>query len=149
MNDPQNGSNCGLAHVLFSKRIFQGFTLRSIHTPYRGLCMVRRSRKRNRDPKGKLKGNGLDFFLRSVNDGQTLGVSIGPDISLLTAEILLSAVDGMLVKAINPAGFRYIDDYELGFLTRGEAENAKAVLQSILATFELALNPSEDRRTPG
>lgn len=38
-------------------------------------------------------GNRLDFILRQSQDGQTIGVGVGSDISRMTAEIVLSAVD--------------------------------------------------------
>jgi hypothetical protein len=50
-------------------------------------------------------------------DGQTHGIPIGPDTSLVVAEILLSSVDQSMLNA-HPdliSGFRYVDDYELSF----------------------------------
>lgn len=87
-------------------------------------------------------GNRLDVLVRSGQDGQTVGIPIGPDTSLVLAEILMQACDQEIIATLpGVRGYRFIDDYELGFRTRTEAENAFHLLEMILAGFELALNP--------
>lgn len=87
-------------------------------------------------------GNRIDALVRSGQDGQTVGIPIGPDTSLILAEILMQACDRELLSVLpNIRGYRFIDDYELGFRTRNEAENAFHILESILSGYELALNP--------
>lgn len=93
--------------------------------------------KRNR---GKTRSDRLDKALREATDGQTIGVPIGPDTSFLAAEIVLTAVDKILATKMPRRGHRYIDDYELAFATRSEAEEAQAVFEEVLAEFELAIN---------
>lgn len=89
-------------------------------------------------------GNRIDLLLRSAQDQQTIGVPIGPDTSLVVAEILLQASDRDLLQLIpDVRGHRYIDDYELGFRDRTDAENAYHVLGSVLSRYELALNPQK------
>lgn len=89
-----------------------------------------------------LYGNMLDKLLRAAQDQQTVGIPIGPDTSLVVAEIVLSAVDKELVKRIrNIRGLRYMDDFELYFPDPSAAENGLAVLQELLLEFELRLNP--------
>lgn len=88
-------------------------------------------------------GNRIDRLVRNGQDGQTMGIPIGPDTSLLLAEIILNALDARLAGNGITAGFRYIDDYELGFKTLSEAEEALAFLQEVLNDYELALNPSK------
>ncbi len=90
-----------------------------------------------------LIGNRLDRLVRNAQDGQTMGIPIGPDISLLIAEIILSAVDIVLYDRGIRHGFRYIDDYEFGFRTLSEAERTLAVLQEMLNEYELSLNPNK------
>jgi hypothetical protein len=92
-----------------------------------------------------LLGNRIDRLVRNGQDGQTMGIPIGPDTSLLLAEIILNALDTRLAGNGITAGFRYIDDYELGFKTLAEAEEALAFLQEVLNDYELALNPSKTR----
>src|SRR5262249_36909651 len=54
-------------------------------------------------------GNEIDRALRNAQDGQTLGIPVGPDSSLVIAEIIATAVDARLPRGMR--GFRYIDDY--------------------------------------
>ena len=93
----------------------------------------------------RLLGNRLDLLMRNAQDGQTIGIRIGPDTSLIVAEIILAAVDRELVRAVpRLRGFRFMDDYELT-LFRSHAELALARLQGALANCELALNPTKTR----
>ncbi len=92
-----------------------------------------------------LIGNKLDRLIRNAQDGQTMGIPIGPDTSLLIAEIILSALDAQLSSNGFRDGFRYIDDYEFGFKTLSDAEEALALLQEALNTYELALNPTKTK----
>lgn len=96
--------------------------------------------KKDRTP--KLIGNSLDAALRQAQDGQTVGIPIGPDSSMVLAECLLSAVEAKLsARMPGLQGYRFWDDIELVFGTQGEAEQAVGELQEILSEFELSLNP--------
>lgn len=89
-----------------------------------------------------LLGNALDQHLRAAQDQQTVGIPIGPDTSLVVAEIVLSAVDQELAGRIkNIRGLRYMDDIELFFPDPSAAETGLARLQEALLEFELRLNP--------
>jgi hypothetical protein len=92
-------------------------------------------------------GNQLDSALRTLNDGQTHGIPIGPDVSLLVAEVLLAAADQELLTECAGLvhGFRYVDDYELAFRKLSDAEKVLTELQGILAKYELTLNPRKTR----
>ena len=89
----------------------------------------------------RLIGNALDLIVRNSQDQQTLGIPIGPDCSLVIAEIILSTVDVDLVNGGLANGFRFLDDYEFGFATYSEAEQGLADLQGKLSAYELHLNP--------
>lgn len=65
---------------------------------------------------------------------------MGPDASLAIAEIIACAIDKQLKKS-GLSGIRFMDDYELGFVSRASAESGLARLEEILAEFELAINP--------
>jgi hypothetical protein len=91
-------------------------------------------------------GSDLDQALQHSQDGQTLGIAIGPDTSLIAAEIVLSAVDRALRKtgvADDGNALRFIDDYEMFYRTRSEAEDALSQLEGQLLAFQLNLNPSK------
>jgi hypothetical protein len=86
-------------------------------------------------------GNRIDYWVRMGQDQQTMGIPIGPDTSLVLSELLMQRCDDALVKRLPKlTGYRFIDDYELCFKTRTEAEDAYHVLESCLSDFELALN---------
>ena len=79
-----------------------------------------------------------------TQDRQTVGIPIGPDTSLVIAEIIMQRCDAaLLAKIPGVRGHRFIDDYELSFATRTDAENAFHALETCLADFELALNPKK------
>lgn len=85
-----------------------------------------------------LLGNKLDHWVQYGQDSQTRGIPIGPDTSLVVAEILLAAVDKRLETELGPLiGHRAIDDYELVFPRYSDAERAMAVFQAVLDEFEL------------
>lgn len=88
-------------------------------------------------------GGKSDKVLRNLQSQQTSGIPIGPDTSLVVAEVLLAAVDQQLVSLANGRlrGHRYIDDYELVASSRDEAENVLGLLEGALFDFQLALNP--------
>lgn len=94
---------------------------------------------------GGLFGNALDKFVRNGQGKQTIGIPIGPDTSLVIAETVLTAADLRLCGAIQTNGFRYMDDFEIGFNSYASAESALAAIQQILNEFELQLNPSKTK----
>jgi hypothetical protein len=96
-------------------------------------------KKRN---SSSLFGNDLDKWVRSTRDGQTLGIPIGPDTSIIIAEILTTAVDIELERRIGKLyGLRVIDDYLLFFKEKHLCEEALESLHDIFKDFELEMNP--------
>lgn len=91
----------------------------------------------------KLLGNVLDKLIRNSQDNQTIGIPIGPDISFLIAEMILSICDERLHKAKITNFTRYIDDYEFGCESLQTAESYRDKLQELLGEFELVLNPDK------
>ena len=84
----------------------------------------------------------LDLYTRNANDGQTVGIPIGPDTSLALGELILANVDVELLRSRSRIhGFRYYDDYELYAATRTDAEAGMSAIQGILADWQLAVNP--------
>jgi len=93
----------------------------------------------------KLLGNVLDKLIRHSQDNQTIGIPIGPDISFLIAEIILSVCDEQLHKSGITNYTRYIDDYEFGCESLRTAESYRDKLQELLGEFELVLNPDKTK----
>ena len=91
-------------------------------------------------------GNTLDKWIQKSQDGQTMGIPIGPDSSLVISEIILTSADRMLSAQLNNNRcFRYIDDYEIGCTSYAEAEQMLSRLQHILGEFELEVNSLKTR----
>lgn len=102
--------------------------------------------KAKTNKKFTLLGNKLDFLIRQGQDGQTIGIPIGPDTSLVLAELIMNKCDeSLLTKSSSVKGHRFIDDYELSFKTRTEAEEAFHQLETCLSDYELALNPKKTK----
>jgi len=118
----------------------------SVYTHSLSWAIHSRSKAKKKQRDYNLLGNRLDFWIRQAQDRQTRGIPIGPDTSRVLAELILTAVDKELTSRItNLHGFRAIDNYELSFRSRSEAEEALAILQTILSKFELQLNETKTK----
>jgi hypothetical protein len=97
--------------------------------------------------KANLLGNLLDDRSMSLQDGQTIGLPIGPDTSHILAELIGVAIDERLNAEFMtwPTGFRYVDDFFLFFSRREEAERALAAITKAASEFELHVNPAKTR----
>jgi hypothetical protein len=93
--------------------------------------------------KQQLWGGSLDFLFRDLQGRQSIGIPIGPDVSLIAAELLLARIDAEIQSRRMVDAVRYVDDYEFAVNTIGEAEEVLAVVQEVMAEYELAINPSK------
>ncbi|OCI97024.1 reverse transcriptase [Rhizobium sp. AC27/96] len=88
-------------------------------------------------------GNLLDLLSRNLQDGQTIGLPVGPDTSRFLAEIVGSAMDEQLRGRLGLSGgdaSRYIDDYTISTVDGQSGESILAALRQTAAHFELELN---------
>jgi hypothetical protein len=88
--------------------------------------------------------NLLDIYTRNVKFGETNGLLIGPHVSNLISEIILTAVDHELVNK----GFKYIrniDDYTCYAKNHEEAEEFINTLAHELKKYELTLNSKKSK----
>lgn len=87
-------------------------------------------------------GNRLDKLFQNANDGCTNGVPIGPVVSDIISEIVLSGVDRELSKSLknDVVVVRFKDDYRI--LAKGETEGRAVIkaLQAALKEYRLELN---------
>jgi hypothetical protein len=89
----------------------------------------------------------VDAYVRNAQNGQTMGIPIGPDSSLLLAELVLARVDQEFLARLTPSdrrtvrGFRYFDDYEIFARSRAEADRFGSILQGVLESWQLTINP--------
>lgn len=100
-----------------------------------------------------LIGNDLDRILRTGNSGQTVGIPIGPDTSLIIAELINCKIDEILqnkFKASNIKFFRFIDDIYIYCDSFAEAEKAFKFYQKTLSEYQLDINEekTEITKTP-
>jgi hypothetical protein len=99
-----------------------------------------------KDPKNLLLGNRLDVCTRESQDKQTGGIPIGPDTSFVLGEVISSAMDWHLQQALGNIplrGTRFIDDYNLYFENRGDAERGIAAIHGVARSFELEINDTK------
>lgn len=87
-------------------------------------------------------GNKIDSEVRNMQDGQTMGIPIGPLTSAIIQEIIGSAIDEefQILMGKNIPGFRYTDDMEYYFSTFEEANKALSIMTEILKRYNLDTN---------
>ncbi len=88
-------------------------------------------------------GNLLDLFCRNAQDGQTIGLPVGPDTSRLVAEVIASALDEKLSEIIQIEDLdasRYIDDYTIAVASGLSGDSLIAAVRQAAAFYELELN---------
>jgi hypothetical protein len=94
----------------------------------------------------ELTGNALDEDVRKMQDGQTIGIPIGPDTSRILSEIICSYIDQKLQSKIpDLRGIRVVDDYTLYFKNLSDLETARAMLFRLLKDVELDLNQAKEK----
>jgi hypothetical protein len=88
-------------------------------------------------------GNLIDLLCRNAQDGQTIGLPVGPDSSRLIAEVIASAIDqelGRNVEVSSRVASRYVDDYTISADSGTSGDSLIAALRQAAAAFELELN---------
>lgn len=91
-------------------------------------------------------GNKIDALARSCQDGQTIGVPVGPDTSRIISELMLAAVELQIPQRMRQkisSGFRYIDDFFLCFETLSDAEMVLSSIKQSCLHFDLQLNSAK------
>ncbi|OJE17823.1 hypothetical protein A9490_13665 [Bacillus thuringiensis] len=92
-------------------------------------------------------GNKIDLEVRNMQDGQTMGIPIGPLTSAIIQEIIGTSIDEefqILVGKDTP-GFRYTDDMEYYFSTLEEANRALSIMTKLLKDYNLDTNVEKTR----
>lgn len=90
-----------------------------------------------------VSGNRLDFVTRQAQGRQTIGIPIGPDVSKITSELLLSSVDRMFIERsskLKPTYIRHVDDYWIAGNSYEECEKHLQNIRQSLRSFELDIN---------
>lgn len=107
----------------------------------------REASKKDRKPYSKaVFGNRLDFILRQSQDGQTVGIPVGPDTSRIAAELVLAAVDQHYAGAGRLEGYlRHVDDFWIGGNSIQDCEDRLHRLRQSLNYFSLDANEQKTR----
>jgi hypothetical protein len=89
-------------------------------------------------------GNRLDKLFQNSNDGCTNGIAIGPIVSDLISELILSAIDTEISRKLREDdGYllvRFKDDYRILCRDEGSAHKAIKTLQDVYKEHKLTLN---------
>lgn len=95
-----------------------------------------------------LLGNILDKNLRESNSGQTFGIPIGPDTSLVIAEIIGCTLDAIIqnkFKKSSIQGFRFVDDYYIYCENQSDSEKVFKFIQSLFTEYQLDINEEKTK----
>ncbi|WP_440650145.1 RNA-directed DNA polymerase [Bacillus subtilis] len=92
-------------------------------------------------------GNKIDLEVRNMQDGQTMGIPIGPLTSAIIQEIIGTSIDEEFQKLMGKEipGFRYTDDMEYYFSTLEEANKALSIMTKLLKDYNLDTNVEKTR----
>ena len=103
--------------------------------------------KSDHDPNsGNVLFNKADLILRNGQDGQTIGIPVGPDVSRVFAELIGTAIDAEFKErmgGVDYAALRYVDDVWIGVNSHADAEKALSYYQSAVRSFELDINENK------
>ena len=98
-------------------------------------------------------GNRLDKLFQSLNDECTNGIPIGPAVSDLAAEMVMSAVDRIVSASIpdDVIVVRFKDDYRILAKSEDDARSIIKALQGALKEYRLELNDEKTQfhKLPG
>lgn len=98
-------------------------------------------------------GNEFDSLMRNLNDGETLGIIIGPEVSRIFAEIILQSIDYNVNQTLKDKNFknnrdysikRYVDDYFIFTNSIELSETIKSVLIDECKFYKLNLNTKKE-----
>lgn len=82
----------------------------------------------------------IDKDMRNLSNGETKGIVTGPFVSRIFSELLQSEIDTEIFHAIQNKKFRrYVDDTEIYFNTRDEAEKNIEIIKTIFQKYKLSL----------
>ena len=92
--------------------------------------------------------NKADALIRNGQDGQTVGLPVGPDTSRIFAEMIATAVDLEFenrIERIDYSALRHVDDVWIGTNSHADAEKALSCYREAIREFELDINENKTR----
>lgn len=98
--------------------------------------------------KRELTGSKIDRLVQYANESRTNGIPVGPVVSDLIAEIILSCVDLNVSRRLKKVDFiatRFKDDYRILCNSERDARNILKTLSDELSIFNLLINESKTK----
>lgn len=126
-------------------RFYHSIYTHSIPWAFHGKSASKADRRAN---SANLFMNRLDLILRAGQDGQTIGIPVGPDASRYIAEVICTAIDLEFVSrggAADCAVLRHVDDVWIGADSHAKAEAALWKYREAIRAFELDINETKTR----
>lgn len=134
----------------------------SIYT--HSMSWVVNGRAKSKEQTSKLRnmhnfGDEFDQIMQSVNDRETNGIVVGPEVSRIFAEVILQCADSRLLSTLrereNAPEYekdfeirRYVDDYFIFARTESVAQTILDHLQETIHEFNLDLNSAKTEVFP-
>lgn len=113
---------------------------------------TRSIKEAKKNTKSEMYGASFDRLMQSMNRNETNGIVVGPEVSRIFAETILSAVDKELelrleshglINGTDYAAFRYVDNYYFFCRKKVDCERVSAELSDSLDDYKLHLNPAK------
>jgi hypothetical protein len=129
------------------KNFYPSVYTHSIAWAFHGKLFIRSDKKRY---DFSLLGNRIDKLFQNANDGCTNGLPIGPVVSDLISEVILSVADLSIsaeLQRMNALAVRFKDDYRFLCKTEEESKRVVKLLQKELKALNLLLNEEKTNIT--
>lgn len=126
-------------------RFYHSIYTHSLPWAFHGKSSSKNDRK---EGSKKIYFNRADHILRCGQDGQTVGIPVGPDTSRVFAEVIATAIDQEFMNRCDVKDLvvmRHVDDVWIGAHTFSEAERALWRYREAMREFELDINESKTK----
>lgn len=103
------------------------------------------AKKNRRFEEATIFGNRLDWLVRQAQDGQTVGIPVGPDFSRVISEIIGVAIDVSYQRSrpTDQPMLRMVDDIYIGADNVDEAQAHLSAIRDAIRSFELDINDAK------
>lgn len=122
-------------------RFYHSIYTHSISWAYHGKAVAKANRQNL-----KMLGNQLDTLVRNAQDGQTIGLPVGPDTSRVIAELVASSIDQIIESESQISRgdlARFVDDFVAGCNNTTEGERTLTIVRRALRSLELEANEAK------
>lgn len=126
-------------------RFYHSVYTHSIPWAYHGKAVSKADR---RVQSANIFFNRADWLIRNGQDGQTVGIPVGPDMSRVFAEVISTGIDLEFTRrlgGIDCTVLRHVDDVWIGANTHADAEHALSRYREAIREFELDINENKTR----